>query len=509
MLHKVKERITNLRENNKMLTGIERFLQSRWFLLAVTIFISLMQTFGLDLVGFIGLVVLVVYICLFGKNINPLVPIVCLAIYCVSTQNGPWSNPPSEDGETTSLYYSSYFSVILCIGIPLILSAAVFRVLVFGECKKVFGKNSVFIGFVLLAVSFLLSGAFSSSWTWEDFFWSVVQAATYFFVYVFFAACIDKQTFTLDYIADVMLAGLACMMWAVAVMYIRNFHLVDGLSTKWKSLMDYGWGMTNSVGTYIAFVLPACIYKMFKQKKYRWVWSVILGLGMLTVILTLCRSGIVTAALVCLIGLTIGVINKETRRFALWTIAVYAGLLAVVLLILFLSGAAEQVLQYFFVKTQVDSLNALSSGRIRIWQRYMEHFYKEPIFGGGFLVDWDAWKSSNFVKTSGAFAFYGILAHNLIVQTLASGGIVGMLGLAAHVFTVGKRTAKKHSYARSFLSIAMGAFYFISMIDTIFYMAHFTFLYIAIVVAVEADVERVATVKKEENDYEGNANTTL
>ena len=139
----------------------------------------------------------------------------------------------------------------------------------------------------------------------------------------------------------------------------------------------------------------------------------------------------------------------------------------------------------------------------------MEHFYKEPIFGGGFLADWDAWKNSKFVAESGAFAFYGILAHNLIVQTLSSGGIVGMLGLAAHIFTVGKRTAKKHTYARSFLGIAMGAFYFISMIDTIFYMAHFTFLYIAIVVAVEADVERATAVNKEENEYEGNANTTL
>lgn len=509
MLQKVRKKIVQLRENNKILQTIERFLQSRWFIVALTVFICTTQTLGLDMVGFIGLALVFVYICIFSDNINPIVPIVCLAIYCVSTQNGPWtqlSDKADEPVHSTSLYTSTFFTVLLCIGIPILLSAAVFRVLVFGECKKVFTKNSVFIGLAVLSVSFLLSGAFSASWELEDFFWGVVQAATYFIIYVFFASCVDKKTFTLDYIANVMLAGLAIMIFAVAVMYITKFHLVDGLSPTWKGMMSYGWGMTNSVGTYISFVLPACLYKMHAQKNRRWIWSVVLAIGMLTAILTLCRAGMVTAALVVIIGLTIFAVKKETRKHALWTIGVYLGLIALVALIIWLSGNAEQILNYFFVKTNVDSLDALSSGRIQIWERYMTHFPKDPIFGGGFLVDWAAWENSKFVARSGAFAFYGILAHNLIVQTLASSGIVGMIALLIHVFTLGKRVAKKHSYARSFLSIALCAYYFLSILDTIFYMTHFTFLYIAMIVAIEADCKRI---EKEKKDDEGKTNATV
>ncbi len=505
MLQKVRNKIVQLRENNKILQTIERFLQSRWFIVALTVFICITQTLGLDMVGFIGLALAFVYICIFSDNINPIVPIVCLAIYCVSIQNGPWTQPSdatAELAESTSLYGSTFFTVLLCIGIPTLFSAAIFRVLVFGECKKVFTKNSVLIGLAVLSVSFLLSGAFSASWTWDDLFWGVVQAATYFLVYVFFASCVDKKSFTLDYIANVMLAGLAIMIFAVAVMYITNFHLVDGLSPTWKEMMSYGWGMTNSVGTYISFVLPACLYKMHAQKNRRWLWSIVLAIGLLTAILTLCRAGMVTAALVVIIGLTIFAIRKETRKHALWTIGVYLGLVAVVVLIIWLSGNAERILEYFFVKTNVDSLDALSSGRIHIWERYMTHFPSDPIFGGGFLVDWAAWESSKFVARSGAFAFYGILAHNLIVQTLASSGIIGIIALLIHVITLGKCVAKKHSHARSFLSIALGAYYFLSMIDTIFYMAHFTFLYIALIVAVEADMARVTTEHTNEQSVE-------
>ncbi len=507
MLETVRNKIVQVRESNKILQAIEGFLQSRWFIVALTAFICLTQTFGLDMVGFIGLALSFVYICIFSKNINPIVPIVCLAIYCVSTQNSPWvetsgmiigADGAISFGEVATLYYSTFFTVLLCVGIPLLLSAAVFRVLVFGECKKAFTKNSVFIGLAVLSVSFLLSGAFSPSWTWEDLFWGAVQAATYFGVYVFFAACIDKKSFTLDYIANVMLAGLACMIWAVAVMYIRNFHLVNGLSSKWKDLMSYGWGGTNTVGTYIAFTLPACLYKMHTQEKRRWVWSVVLALGMLTALLTLCRSGIVVSALVVMVGLTIAAIRKDTRKHALWTIGVYLGIAGIVALVIWLSGNAEQLLQYFFVKTQADSLNSLSSGRLAIWERHFEHFLKDPVLGGGLLVDFDAWANSGFVQKSGGFAFYGVLAHNLIYQTLSGGGIVGMLALLTHVLTLGKRTAKKHSYARSFLSITLGAFYFLSMLDNIFYMAHFTFLYIAIIVAIEADVKRVTLEKTNE-----------
>ncbi len=501
MIEIVRNKIVQVRENNRILQAIERFLQSRWFLVALTAFISLTQTFGLDMVGFIGLALLFVYICIFSENINPIVPIVCLAIYCVSTQNGPWtqtSNNTVELGDTVPLYSSTFFTVLLCVGIPLLLAAAIFRVLVFGECKKAFTKNSVFIGLAVLSASFLLYGLGSPSWTGDDFFWGVIQAATYFLLYVFFASCVDRKTFTLDYISNVMLAGLACMIFAVAVMYVRKFHLVDGLSPTWKGMMSYGWGMTNSVGTYISFVLPGCLYKMHTQKRYRWVWSIVLALGMLTAILTLCRAGILTAALVVIVGLTIAVVCKETRKHALWTIGVYFGVALIVALMIWLSGNAEQILRYFFVKTNVDSLDALSSGRIHIWERYLTHFPKDPIFGGGFLVDWAAWENSNFVKRSGAFAFYGILAHNLIVQTLSSGGIVGMFALLTHIFTLGKRATRKHSYARSFLSIALGAYYVLSMIDTIFYMAHFTFLYIAIVVAIEADVKRVTEKNNEQ-----------
>ena len=70
MFETVRNKIVQARENNKILQTIERFLQGRGFLVALTLFICLTQTFGLDVVGFIGLALAFVYICIFSKNIQ-------------------------------------------------------------------------------------------------------------------------------------------------------------------------------------------------------------------------------------------------------------------------------------------------------------------------------------------------------------------------------------------------------------------------------------------------------
>lgn len=516
MFQKVRKKIVQLRENNKILQTIERFLQSRWFIVALTVFICTTQTLGLDMVGFIGLALAFVYICIFSDNINPIVPIVCLAIYCVSTQNSPWAEASgeaikSESGSTiyvnpAPLYYSTFFSVLLCIGIPLLLCSAVFRVVAFGECKKSLNKNSVFIGMVLLCLSFLLSGAFSNSWTWTDLLWSVIQTATFLGIYIFFTSCVDTETFTLDYIANVMLAGLVCMIWSVFIIAVQHMPTVGGLTSAWKGIMVFGWGEQNAVGAYIAMVLPACFYKMYTAKKHAWIWSVVLLLGILAEILTLCRAGLVATAVVVAAGLIVGIIYKKTRRYTLWVIGTYATIALVAMVVIWISGQAETLLEYFFKKASSETLDQLSSGRLTIWKRFIEHFWEDPIFGGGFLVDWEHWEHTVAVKSSGIFGFYSVLAHNLLFQTLGGSGVFGLVALAAHLYSVGRRTERNHSYLRTFLTLALVGFLIVCMLDNVFYMAQFTFMYLAIIVAIEADCKRI---EKEKKDDEGKTNATV
>ena len=506
----IKDRLAKLKQSNNFLQKAEQFFEGRWFLVALACYIFVTQAFGLDLVGFIGLALAFIFICIFCDDTNAAVPILCMAVFCVSTQNSPWATASGYQitGKCTfivgaaSTYYSSLpFIVTAIVGGTLVFGAATFRVIVSGGVKRAFSKNGLLIGIGLLSVSFLLSGMFSESWEVSDLAFAGIQAATFFFVYLFFASTLNFEKFTLSKIADIMLTIMFYIMALLIYIYATRFYGFLMLSERWKGYMVCGWGMSNDFGTYLAITMPACFYRIARTPKHKWIWIAALILASAGIFFTLCRAAMVFAGFVLAIGTFVGIRNKEMRlRVILAMFWVLIGIGALMIL-LGITNTFEFFFDFFIKKGEGD----ITSGRFGIWAIFWQHFLRDPLFGGGFAVDLDP----NLSKGNGVFRIYSALAHNALFQTLGSSGVVGLAASCFHLFTIGKTLTRKFEFKRAFLVFAVVSFLGISLLDTVFYKAQFTFLYLAILVSAEADVfrkERASVPEKRKpavvaNDY--------
>ena len=487
----VKESLTNFKQSNKFIQKAEAFLESRWFLVVLACYIFITQAFGLDLVGFIGLALAFIFICIFCDDTNAAVPILCMAVFCVSTQNSPWRTASGYEvtGKCTftvgaaSTYYSSLpFIVTAVVGGALVLAAATFRVLVYGDLKRAFSKNGLLVGVGILGASFLLSGVFSRSWQFSDLAFAGIQAATFFFIYLFFACTLDYKKFTLSKIADIMLTVMFYIMALLIYIYATRFYGFLILSGGWKGYMVCGWGMSNDFGIYLAVTMPACFYRITRTPKHKWIWIAALVLASVGIFFTLCRAAMVLASVVLAIGIFVGIRNKEMRlRVVLAIFWVMIGVGALMIL-LGATNSFEFFFDFFIKKGEGD----VTSGRLEIWADFWKYFLRDPIFGGGFAVNLNP-ESTN---GNGVFRIYSALAHNIFFQTVGSSGVVGLAAGCFHLFTVGKTLTKKFEFNRIFLVFAVISFLGSSLLDTVFYKAQFTFLYLAILASAEADVWR-------------------
>lgn len=480
-----------LKQSKKALRKSEEFLSSRWFLVALASYVFLTQAFGLDLVGFIGLALVFAYICFFGKNTNATVPILCLATFCVSTQNSPWKMASGFQivgkcqfvvGDASTFYSSLPFLFTALIGGAVVLVAMIYRLAVYGNFKRAFQKKGVLWGIVFLSVSFLLSGAFSASWQAVGFAFGAIQGTTFFFVYLFFASTLDFEKFTLSKIADLMLTVMFYIMALLVYIYATRFYGFLILSVEWKRYMVSGWGMSNDFGIYLAVTMPACFYRIARSPKHKWIWIGAIVLANVGIFFTLCRAAMVAGAIIVLIGTIVGVRDKDMRARILLTLFWVIIGVGALLVALGLTGTFSFFFDFFIKKSEED----ITSGRFELWGRFWEYFLQNPVFGGGFAVDLHNTKDIG----NGVFGMYSALAHNIFFQALGGSGLFGLLAGVVHLLSVGRALVRYYERPRSFLVLASISFLCVSLLDAVFYKAFFTFLYLAILVASEADAYR-------------------
>lgn len=490
------------------LQALQRFLSGRLYLTALTAVVIISQVFGLDMLGITALCLTVVFVCWFGKDTTPAIPAVCLILFCVSLKNSPWAMASAPvfgewwltTGEPAPLFTSNAFWIFVLIFGSMIVLSAIFRMVLFGNMRKVYKRNTVFVGIVCLSVSFLLGGIFSASWQIDDLWSGFLQAATFFFIYLFFAATLDEKQCTLDYIADVMLCGLCCMLTAIVCAYSRSIPMIKSqpilqqkLFLALEALTVAGWGGSNAIGLYISLTLCACFYKMSKaEQKHKWVWSVILFVALIATVLSLCRTAILVSGVIFIAGSVCLLCDKDNRSHILFTILAY-----MVPLIFIIAYKYDYILTNFIQPWTQGDLNQIFTGRIDIWKRYVEYFKQNPIFGAGFLADKEAWVSNEFVDAEGGLNMFAVSAHNILLQALGGSGIVGLLCLTLHLASVIWLVCKHRSMPQIFFSLALGAFLIMCMVDTVFYATQFTFLYLFIVLGLQCNVRRLDSEKRE------------
>ncbi len=489
MIKKVERNLVSFTEKSKALSRLDAFLNGRVFLALLAVFIFVVQLMGWDLVGFSTLAVIFFLVNIACRNNRVSFSIICMAIFCVSIKNSPNRNASGFEllgkcefaiGEASTFYSSEPFIICASACVALVAIALLYRVVCLGNIKRLFSVRSLLWGIIFLCVAFGLSGLNSEGYSKADLIFGLIQAGTFLLVYLYLATTMNKKDFNFDYLANLFITILLFMIGLVALLYLTRFKGFMQFNGAWKACLTPGWGWTLDMGSYIAIGICALIYKIYKGKMVD-IWFILIMLSVVALVLTLSRGAILSAGLVIFIGFIAGLCKKRTRVRALVYTLISLLILGGVLLVLNVTDNSQYFVDYFFR----SDFKEMDSGRMEIWKQFVELFKQNKIFGAGFSVELvNAEKLEN-----GVFGIYSLLAHNLIVQMFGSCGIVGVVALGIHLLQVcivciGKKNGK------GFFALAILAFLCMSMLDTIFFKAQFTFVYLGVLLACQLSCEK-------------------
>ena len=384
---------------------IDRFMASPRYILGVMVLAALSNFFGLELAVYTVYAGLIVYVCLFGRDLLPLIPVFLCCYLAPSVGNNPGSNPES----VFSPGHGGIWLLLLCAAM---LISAVVRVI--RDRKRFLSKKYRLLpGLLVLSAAYLLSGLGNPEKLWNNTVFALIQAAALLVPYLLFSGGVDWKNARRDYFAWVGFGAGCLLLGQILWIYCTGNVIFDGIIHRGNIFT--GWGTYNNIGGMLAIMIPFAFYLAAKYRK-GWIGTVAGTAFLVGVLLTCSRSSILCGGgiyFVCIVLMLHYARNRKHNIIAL-VAAAGAALLAAVLF--------RSTLQRLF--SDLMSIGLDPSSRDTIYREGLALFSQSPVFGNSFFspgfVPWD-W------STVDAFSgFFPPRWHNTVVQLLASCGIVGM-----------------------------------------------------------------------------------
>ena len=399
---------------------IDTFMRSGWYVLLIAALCALSSLCGLELIVYTAYILIAVFMCLFGMDFLPLIPIVICCYVSPSVVNNPGRNPDS-------IFYPAHGGIYLLVLCAVLAVCLIWRLITdrdFGGRKFLFCKRRLTIGMVTLGVAYLLGGLGMDRYTeyaGNTMLFGLLQFASVFVMYFLFTGAVKWEKAPRDYLAWVGLCVGFVVLAQLAENYLSGRMFMEGTNTIDRELIATGWGMHNNVGGMMAMMLPFPFYLAYKRRNSWWLIALasILFLG---VIASCSRTAMFVGAAEFLICSVILLRRKDLR---LPILIVYG--VALVAVGVFAIVSFDALLEIFALF--IEEINAISK-RDLLLINGLKQFRQYPIFGGSFypqgeFVPWD------WADLEAFSSFFPPRWHCTLVQIAASCGIVG---LAAYVF---------------------------------------------------------------------------
>ena len=342
--------------------------------------------------------------------------------------------------------------------------------------SKISIKNTPhIIPLVVLSVSFLLNGLFSSSWKIGNLLFSLGHVAVYLLLFLLMYHGFsddDTSEHLSSYFAYIsMLISLIITTELIHLFISSDNIFIDGSINKVGVAL--GWGIWNLVGVSLAVLIPVLFYGMNKNK-YPWLYFAVATVTYLASILTMSRNALVFSTLIygccviisCFVGK-----NKKVFRFI-----VGAMILIVIAALIVLWDKIYTVLGDYFSRGFSDN------GRFDMWSAAFKNFIESPIFGKGFY---------GLVVETYTFGPLPIMAHNTVLELLSATGIIGLLAYAYYIFDGAKHVLKRPTFMKTMLALSMIVLIAESMLDNFVFNIYPVFYYtVAMAIIVKSNEEK-------------------
>lgn len=446
---------TNAMKQNRVIHGINRFMESAWFVALVCLMTVISNVLGAELIVYPLFILFGIYIALFGRDFLPIMSIVICCYIAPSVHNNPGRNE-------NSIFYPENGGIVLVVCFVLFVIAAAIRLITDKELggKRFFlHKRKLGLGMAILGCAYMLAGAFSGRYFengYHNLLFALIQFFAIFAFYWFFCGAVKWEQVNSDYFAWVGLGvGLTVCAEIIGIFVTEQVIVNSKIQT---SLIASGWGNANNIGCMVAMMIPFAIGLARSTKKI-WLFCSLGVVMLLITCLTCSRTAIGAGVIIYILSMLPALRDKSQRK----QILIFNALSLILFIGLFL--IFKGYLDRLFAELRNRGLNP----RMReiIYPEGLRTFLKNPIFGEGFYPSTDKiyeWSSLDRLK-----AFLPARWHNTVIQLLASCGTVGMLAYSFHRFQTVRIFWKQRKTQILFVGLSVAALLLMSLLDCHFF----------------------------------------
>ena len=449
----------NMRPNtHPLINRINHFLALPHYIVAVMFLTGAANLFHLELPVYALFAATAIFICCFGNDLLPLMPLFIGGYLAPSGANNPGRNEASVFSGSSGL-----FLLFLACAIALALILRLWSV------RKGFWKTKprLLSGMLLLCAGYLLSGIGSPAYPevlGQNLLFALLQCAALLVPYLIFCYGVDWLNVRRDYFAWVGFCTGCLLVAEVLGIYIQLPVIVNGIIQRRQIFT--GWGMYNNIGVLLAMTIPFAFCLATKYRK-GWIGTVAGSAFLICLLLTCSRNSIFIGLAVygiCVLLMLYYARNRKHNTIALITVSI--------ILLLSILLFRNQLLRLF---SDLLSLGLDPSHRDEIFMEGLALFRKQPLFGNSFFSPgyepWD-WSTSDTFT-----AFFPPRWHNTFVQLLACCGLAGFAAYILHRIQTVRLLLTHKTKENTFIPCSLLALVICSLFDCHFFNLGPTLIY--------------------------------
>ncbi|MBE6933978.1 MAG: hypothetical protein E7462_02850 [Ruminococcaceae bacterium] len=430
------------------------FLYKPAYFLLVGLLTVFANVFGAELFTYTCFVLIAIYLCVFGRDLLPIMPLVICSYIAPSRGNNPGRN-------TASVFSFENGGLYMLILVGLLLAALIYRLIRDADLgKKQFWKTKrkLLPGMLVLCGAYLLSGIGSAQWNkvaGQNLLFAFVQSASILLLYFLLTGLVNWEKAPKGYLAWTGMCIGYVLLAELVYIYLRYGIIINGVIQ--RSAIYSGWGHYNNIGALLAIMIP---FPFFLTGKGRTGMFYLSGMLFLAGVLFTCSRGSILCGVVTyLTSYTISLLHSRHAR-ANATIHILSVLALTIVFAIF-----YQKLLYLFQALLGRGMDPAErvKGYIAGWKQFLEH----PVLGGTFYPIEEGlyeWSSSPTFK-----AFFPARWHNTVIQLLASCGIAGLAAYSYHRIQTLMLFFRRFSGKKMFALVSMLTLLVTSLLDCHFF----------------------------------------
>lgn len=438
-------------QGRSLIQKINLFLYSPAYFFLIGGLTVLSNTCGAELFVYTCFVFIAIYVCLFGRDLLPLMPMFVCGYISPSVEN----NPGFNDDSVFSFSGGGWYLMVLIAGV---LACFVYRLITdpdFGGKKFFTHKRGLLSGMLILSAGYLLSGLGSQqlqNYFGQNLVFSLLQILSVVGLYYLFSGTVRWELAPKAYLSWTGVCVGFVLLAELLFIYVDTNVIVDG--TILRERIYTGWGHYNNIGVLLAMMIP-CPFFLTGKGRHSGVFYISGMLFLVGLIFTCSRGSIICGVVAYVLSYLVSLFHNRYAR-ANVAIHVFTALVAIIVF----SLSYGQITRLF---SSLIQIGLDPSNRFEIYHEGMKQFLKYPLFGETFFPS--EYAPYSWSTAEGFTAFFPPRWHNTIVQLLASSGIVGLVAYAVHRVQTVRLFVRNYSGKKIFFALSILVLLSASMLD--------------------------------------------